>query len=86
VAGEDEEDKAVHTRARAVVERRRDEGEERWRLKLGVGAGESERELEREGRRCGLLRGGVITFYRGWGAPRRRWLGGNGWHYGINHH
>jgi hypothetical protein len=39
-----------------------------------------ERELEREGRRCGLLRGGVITFYRGRGAPRRRWLGGNGWH------
>jgi hypothetical protein len=57
--------RGVLTGARAAVERRHDEGEQRLRLKISVGAGESERELERAGRRCGVLRGGVLTFYRG---------------------
>jgi hypothetical protein len=52
----------------------------------GVGAGESDRELKREGRRCGLLQGGVLAFYRGWGAPGRWWPGGNVWRYGVNRH
>jgi hypothetical protein len=39
-----------------VTEKRCNEGEERQQLELDVGAWESKRELEREGRRCSLLR------------------------------
>jgi hypothetical protein len=41
------------TRAQAVVERRRDGGEEWGWLELGVRAKEGARKLGREGRRCG---------------------------------
>jgi hypothetical protein len=76
----------VLTGARVVAERRRDGGEEWRRLELSMGAGESKRESKREMRRCGLLRGGVLTFYRCWGVRRRQWLGGNGRCYGVNRH
>jgi hypothetical protein len=51
-----------------------------------VGARESERELKIEAEGAAFLRGGVLTFYRGWGVPGRQWPGGNGWCYGVNRH
>jgi hypothetical protein len=69
-----------------VTEKRCNKGEERQQLELDVGAWESKRELEREGRRCSLLRGEVLAFYRSWGVPGRQWPSSNGQSYGVNHH
>jgi hypothetical protein len=63
----------VLTRARAAMERRRDEGEERQRLELGV------RELGREGKRGGEGRGCSSPFIGGEGALGRGDWGCNGW-------
>jgi hypothetical protein len=45
----------VLTGAQAVVERLRDDNEERQRLELGARVEEGERELKGEGERCGVL-------------------------------
>jgi hypothetical protein len=66
----------VLIRARAVTERRRDRGEDRWWLELGVRAKEGARELGREGNRGGEGRGCLLPFIGAKGALGR---GGWGW-------
>jgi hypothetical protein len=61
------------TRARVVVERRRDGGDERQGLELGARATEGVRELKRVGKRGGEGQGCSLPFI-GLGV-RRRWPG-----------
>jgi hypothetical protein len=56
------------TRAQAVVERRRDRGDERWWLELDVSAKEGVRELKRERKRGGEGRGCSSPFIGAEGA------------------
>jgi hypothetical protein len=66
------------TRAQAVVERRRDRGDERWWLELDVSAKEGVRELKRERKRGGEGRGCSSPFIGAEGASGRGGRGGNG--------
>jgi hypothetical protein len=52
----------VLTKARAVEERRRDNGKERWQRELDAGAEERKRDLKSEGRSCNLLRRYALPF------------------------
>jgi hypothetical protein len=62
----------VLTGAQVVVERRRDDDEERWRLELYVRAEECDKELRSEEERCGVLWGGAHPFI-GVGGASWRW-------------
>jgi hypothetical protein len=68
----------VLTKARAVVDWRRNRGEERWQLELGTRAKEGARELGREGEKGGEGRGCSSAFIGAEGAPGRGGRGGNG--------
>jgi hypothetical protein len=64
----------VLTGAQSTVERRHDDGEERWRLELSARAEEGKRELKSEGKRCGVLQGWSSPFIMAGGALGRQQL------------